>query len=288
MSIQHAEVSQGRNMLDEFTTKGGASLRYLDLDLRGDWDSDPGQPVVLLHGLGCDWRVWRRQAGWLAHARRVVAPNIRGSGGSGWRTPGWTTADMAADVHDLVIALGLDRPALAGISMGGTIAMQYAADYPGDISRLVLTGTYPEIPAEFAAVRDAQLQFIETHTLREIARERVPALFTGDADPRLGEWLADMLAHGQLDGYRGQARPTLLFRFTGRLGEIGVPTTIIHGTEDRSVPAFLAERLAAGIAGSVLHLIDGEGHFPNLEAPARFNPLLAGALGVPSGYVPAG
>lgn len=274
-------------MLDEFTTKGGAGLRYLDLDLRGAWDSDPGQPVVLIHGLGCDWRVWRRQAGWLANARRVVAPNIRGSGGSGWRTPGWTTADMAADVHDLVIALGLDRPAVAGISMGGTIAMQYAADYPGDISRLVLTGTFAGIPVEFAAVRDAQLRFIETHTLRDIARERVAALFTEGADPRLGEWLVTMLADGQLDGYRSQARATLLFDFTGRLGEIGAPTTIIHGAEDRSVPALLAERLAAGIAGSVLHLVDGEGHFLNLQGPARFNPLFARALEVPSGYVPS-
>jgi pimeloyl-ACP methyl ester carboxylesterase len=51
---------------------------------------------------------------------------------------------------------------VAGISMGGTIAMQYAADYPGDISRLVLAGTFAAIPAEYAEIRDAQLKYIET------------------------------------------------------------------------------------------------------------------------------
>lgn len=274
-------------MLEELTTKGGARLRYLDLDLRGDWDSGPGQPIVLIHGLGCDWRVWRRQVGWLAHARRVVAPDIRGSGQSGWRTLGWTTADMAADVHDLVFALGLDRPAVAGISMGGTIAMQYAADYPGDISRLVLAATFAAIPAEYAEIRDAQLQYIETHTLKEIAEERMAVAFTEDADPRLRAWMIDMITSGQIDGYRSQARPTLRFDFTGRLGGISAPTTVLHGAEDRTVPPFLAERLSAGIPGSSIHLIEGQGHFSNLEAPARFNPLLARALGVSPGFVPA-
>jgi 3-oxoadipate enol-lactonase len=268
-------------------TDRGARLHYVDFDLHGEWDSDGGEPVVLIHGLGCSWQVWRRQTGWLAHTRRVVAPDVRGSGQSSSRTSGWTTADMAADIHELVVALGLDRPAVVGISMGGTIALQYAADYPDDISRLVVMDTFAGLPDEAAAIRDDQLHFIETHTLREIAEERMARAFTENADPRLKAWMIDLIASGDIDGYRSQARATLQFSITDRLGEITVPTTVLHGGEDRTAPSVLGELLAQGIASSEFRVMDGQGHFPNLEAPAVLNPLLADALGVPSDLVPA-
>jgi 3-oxoadipate enol-lactonase len=282
-----AGVSSGGVVDAFFDSADGVRLHYVEFDLRGAWDPDPGDPVVLIHGLGCDWRVWRRQIGWLAHARRVIAPDMRGSGQSGWRKAGWSTADMAADVHGLVRALGLDRPAMVGISMGGTIAMQYAADYPDDISRLVVIDTFARIPGEAAAIRDAQLEFIETHTLRQIAAERMDVAFTKAADPRLKAWLIDMIAAGEIEGYRSQARATLHFDLARRLGEITVPATVLHGSEDRTVPSMLAGAIAAGIPHSDLHLIQGQGHFPSLEAPHLLNPLLGRALEVPADMVPA-
>jgi 3-oxoadipate enol-lactonase len=99
--------------------------------------------VVLIHGLGCDWRHWPGQIGWIAHSRRVVVRDMRsGAGKTRWTRPGWTTADMAADVFAVVAGLGLRRPALVGLSVGGgTIALQYALDHPGDLSRLVVAGS---------------------------------------------------------------------------------------------------------------------------------------------------
>jgi pimeloyl-ACP methyl ester carboxylesterase len=58
------------------------------------------EPVVLIHGLGCDWRHWSRQIGWLAHCRRVIVPDVRGGAGqTRWARPGRSRADMAADIH---------------------------------------------------------------------------------------------------------------------------------------------------------------------------------------------
>lgn len=267
----------------------GTLVHFVDLDLHSAALHTPvADPVVLLHGLGCDWRHWSRQIGWLAHTRRVVAPDLRGGSGlTRWHRPGWTTRDMAADVFAVVAALGLCRPALVGISMGGTVALRYALDHPTDLSRLVLVDSFPGIPKEFSQVRDEQLAFIQTHTLREIAESRMAVAFTRDADPATRAWVVDMIARGDPEGYRQQARATLTFDVRDRLGEITVPTTIIHGELDATVPSAVATLLAGRIPGATLHILEGQGHFPNFEAPERFNPLLAEALHIPADLVPA-
>jgi pimeloyl-ACP methyl ester carboxylesterase len=149
----------------------GTLVHFVDLDLHSEaLHNEMNDPVVLIHGLGCDWRHWSRQIGWISHSRRVVAPDMRGGAGkTRWIHPGWTTADMAADVYAVTRGLGLRHPALVGISMGGTIALQYALDHPADLGRPVVVDSFPGIPAEFAEIRDEQLAFIEGHSLREIA-----------------------------------------------------------------------------------------------------------------------
>ena len=265
---------------------GGVLVHYADFDLHSEDLHEPvADPVVLIHGLGCDWRHWSRQIGWLAHSRHVIAPDVRGSGKTRWPAPGWTTAEMAGDVHAVVTGLGLRRPAIVGLSMGGTIALQYALDYPGDLGRLVVVDSLPGIPEEFAGVRDSQLDYIGTHSLREIAHERMAAAFTEHADPATKAWVVEMIASGDIDGYRSQARATLArFDVRGRLGEITVPATVIHGELDATVPSTAGVLIADGIKGAELRILQGQGHFAHIEAPGLFNPVLAQALGVPAGH----
>ena len=62
---------------------------------------------------------------------------------------------------------------------------------------------------------------------------------------------------------------------------------MIHGEEDATIPSAAATILAGAIEGAVLHIIEGQGHFSHLEAPQRFNPVLADALGIAADLVPA-
>ena len=137
-----------------------------------------------------------------------------------------------------------------------------------------------------AQTRDDQLAFIQSHTLREIAENRVGAAFTAGADQDVRAWMADMIAGGDKEGYESEARTTLTFDVRPRLKEIAVPTTIIHGEKDATVPVALADAMAKGIPGATLHVIAGEGHFANVQAPQKVNPLLADALGIPEELVP--
>jgi len=267
----------------------GTLVHFIDLDLHAEaLHTQVNDPVVLIHGLGCDWHHWSRQIGWMAHSRRVVAVDVRGGAGTTrWIRPGWTTADMAADVHAVVTQLGLRRPAIAGCSMGSTIALQYTLDYPDDISRLVLLASLPGLPPEMAQTRDSQMAYIESHTLREIAEERVGAAFTASADQGVKAWMVDMIASGDKEGYASEAHATLMgFDVRSRLKEIHVPTTIIHGEKDATVPLALAEFEAKEIPGATLYILAGEGHFANVQVPEKVNPLLADALGIPEELVP--
>ncbi len=267
----------------------GTLVHFIDLDLHAKaLHTEVDDPIVLIHGLGCNWHHWSRQIGWMAHSRRVVAVDMRGGAGkTRWTRPGWTTADMAADVYAVVTQLGLRRPAIAGCSMGSTIALQYTLDYPEDISRLVLLASLPGLPDELAEARDSQMAYIKSHTLREIAQERVGAAFTESADQSVKAWMVDMIASGYKEGYANEAQATLMgFDVRSRLKEIHVPTTIIHGEKDATVPVALAEFEAKEIPDSTLHVLKGEGHFANVQVPEKVNPILADGFGIPEDLVP--
>ncbi len=140
---------------------------------------------------------------------------------------------------------------------------------------------------EVAKLRDDQVAYIKSHTLREIAEERVGAAFTASADQDVKAWMVDMIARGDKEGYESEAQATLVnFDVRSRLGEIAVPTTIIHSEKDATVPVAFAEALAKGIPGAVMHIIAGEGHFANVQVPEKVNPLHANALGIPEELVP--
>ncbi|MBA3326938.1 MAG: alpha/beta fold hydrolase, partial [Solirubrobacterales bacterium] len=85
-----------------------------------------GEPLVLVHGLGSQWQVWRPVLERLAADREVVALDLPGFGGSAPLPNEPTVAALARAVADLVAELGLDHPHVAGNSLGGAIALELA------------------------------------------------------------------------------------------------------------------------------------------------------------------
>lgn len=100
--------------------------------------SEEGPPVVLVHGLASSARTWDLVAPILARRFRVVAIDQRGHGESDKPDTGYDLPTAVADLRGLIEALGLERPTLVGQSWGGNVVLQYAVDYPGDVSHLVL------------------------------------------------------------------------------------------------------------------------------------------------------
>lgn len=126
---------------DEFVELRGLRFHYCDWGGRG-------RPVVLLHGLASNCRIWDLMAPYLAEDFRVLALDQRGHGLSDKPDDGYDFASITSDLEEFVQALGLQRPALVGHSWGGSVVLQYAAERPEAVAWVALVdGGFLEISA---------------------------------------------------------------------------------------------------------------------------------------------
>lgn len=241
-----------------------------------------GPPVVLLHGFPLDRSMWSAQAAGLSRAHRVIAPDLRGLGKC---PPGperaATMEAFAGDVIELLDRLGVSAPVgLAGLSMGGYVALALALDHPERIDRLALLDTRAAADSPDAAARrqawadraeaESQVDFIVEAMLPNLfgkaARDR--GLAAIDATRRV---MAASDPQGVAAALRGMA---IRRDCTPLLAAIRTPTLVIVGSDDALTPCAEAEIMAQGIKGARLEVIPEAGHMTPLESPDAVTRLL--------------
>lgn len=262
---------------------GRAWIAYVELGA-GD-----GPPIVLLHGIGGCWQNWIQNIPRLARARRVIALDLPGFGGSTLPRRPVTLSYYARIVDLLCERLDTGRVVLVGNSMGGMVAAEVAARFEGRVEHLALVA-----PAGVSTGSLRHTLAIGTRlvTLQSRRLHRLVGRFGVGA----GEHpLALLVAHPELlerDLRRAALAPgaaklgfglVALNRFVdvgmqGRLfthlRAIACPTLIVWGDEDRINPVGDAAVFAELLADSRTVLIDHCGHTPMLERPRAFNRLL--------------
>jgi pimeloyl-ACP methyl ester carboxylesterase len=117
-------------MESKFADVSGIRLHYLV--------AGQGDPILLLHGYAQTSHMWLPLIARLADTHTVIAPDLRGFGETSAPDDGYTKAAMAQDVHALIKSLNYDRIGLVGHDIGLMVAYAYAAQYPGEVDRLVL------------------------------------------------------------------------------------------------------------------------------------------------------
>lgn len=202
-----------------------------------------GPALLLVPGLGADTRLFGGIIGPLAASCHVVVFDPRGGGRSD-KPPGpYTVEQMADDAAGLLDVLRIDRAVVVGYSMGGRIALSLALDHPRRVRRLVLAATSASTPP----TRVLSRRWLALEVL-----SRLPA--PGDRQPR---W-----------AWQWQRRASAAYDATGRLGEIVVPTLILHGRRDHMTSLALAREMHAGITGSALVEVAG-GHLSLVTTQRR-------------------
>jgi pimeloyl-ACP methyl ester carboxylesterase len=114
----------------KFADVNGVKLHYLT--------AGTGDPIVLLHGFAETSHMWLPLIAKLSDKHTVIAPDLRGFGQSSAPADGYTKTAMAQDIHELMQSLGYGRIRLVGHDIGLMVAYAYAAQYPGEVDRLVL------------------------------------------------------------------------------------------------------------------------------------------------------
>lgn len=262
---------------------GDVDLFYDLVDYCEPWGHGR-KPVVLLHGLGGNHRMWLRQVPALCGRFPVINVDLRNHGASSKVFQDFTIADMATDVVRLFRVLGVEKAHVIGLSLGGMVALELALDYPMAVERLVLADTLAGVPAGMEGMAREGLALIEQAPMAEIARTRITNAFSPNVDPMAREYLIEQVAQNDKQAYVHAARAGFHFDARRRLGELTAPTLVVVGSEDTVTPPMLSEELASSISGARLARIAGAGHISCIERPDEFNAavlefLSGGAMG---------
>jgi pimeloyl-ACP methyl ester carboxylesterase len=210
---------------------------------------------------------------------RVIAPDLRGYGASP-SVERVTMRELADDVEALADALGVERAAVVGLSMGGLVAMELATANPARWTKLGLVATTAE-PVEDGErdARHAMADRIAAEGMEPQVDAMLPKLFGPDAPERARAQIAATMRAtdpmGAAAALRGRAaRPD----YRPGLRALRTPVFVCTGTEDPYSTAAVTATILDAVTHATHLSLPGVGHLPNLEAPAAFDAALADFL----------
>jgi pimeloyl-ACP methyl ester carboxylesterase len=221
-----------------------------------EMDGAPMQNLVLIPGLGSDSTVWTRTIAELkGEVNSLVGDTLRD--------------DSLATMAQRILENAPPQFALAGVSMGGMVALEVMRIAPERVTRLALVDTLAR-PDTFAqkAYRNLANLVVAAFDYRRLSEFSMRSLVHPSAALDIRSELIEM---GVAVGWKTYIRQNraVLARADQRpiLGRIAIPTTVVVGAQDRMTPLKLSEEIRKLIPGSTLQILDGCGHLPPIEKP---------------------
>jgi pimeloyl-ACP methyl ester carboxylesterase len=250
----------------EITLPSGVRYTYLE--------GGTGEPLMLLHGFAADKDNFTRVAGYLTPRYRVIVPDQVGFGESSHLPNGDYGSEAQADrLHQLALALGIRSIHLGGSSMGGQIAMAYAAKYPADVSSLWLlapAGVWSAPKSELARLTQEEGHNpLIARNEDEFARM---VYFVMNDPPFVPRAILNVMAKERI---RNVALAHHIFGQSAadsieeRIRGTAVPTLIVWGDGDRALSVDSADILHKLIPRSQVIVMPGIGHLPMMERPKQ-------------------
>lgn len=225
-----------------------------------------GQTLILLHGWGCDTKIWGPLIPHLVPWAKVVTLDLPGFGESDLPKKTWSLANYAQLLKKVIKELHLTNPILLGHSFGGGVTIKFTACYPKLLHKLILVGSTGIKPKReiyrwflFGAAKIGKLPF------------KVPPFnFFLENCRHLFYHLikrTDYLNAGRL---KNTFLSVIKEDLTPLLSKISVPTLIVWGQKDREVPLKFAQTMYSKIPQAKLRIFENCGHFLFLEKPKDF------------------
>ena len=243
-----------------------------------------GAPVVLGHSYLCSGEMWAPQVGPLAERHRVVNIDARGHGRSGYLTEPFDLYDMVADVVAVLDALEIERAVWAGLSIGGMVAMRAAITVPDRVSGLILIDTHAgtETPYKKLKYRVMGLgvQTIGTKPfLATISKLMFGSTTRRNKPDLVDDWQQRFASVDVPSMILGVGLLVRRDSVVNRLPEIEVPSLVIVGDEDVSLPPPYSREIASALPNSSLVVVPKSGHLSSLEQPEAVTEAMMRFLG---------
>jgi 3-oxoadipate enol-lactonase len=231
-----------------------------------------GPALVFIHANPFDHDLWMYQAAHFSTWFRVVGIDIRGYGRSAKVTTGYALKDMCDDVIGVMQELGIARAICGGCSVGSGIALLLGLDHPDRFDAIILVGGNSSSSDRYKQRIEGYRTDLADYHIKHL-RDLVHPQF---ADSRLGRHLLNQFVERQ-PRLRGEAIAQVFMAgnhtdMTARLPSMQVPTLVINGELDHSLPA---GRKTAGLVPDAVHkVLPGTGHACCIEDPAGFDALV--------------
>lgn len=252
--------------------RDGVRLAYLD-----EGAGEP--PLLLVHGWCCDHTHMEHQVKYFESNHRVVAVDLRGHGASDAPEQVYTIDRFADDLVWMIGQLALVQPVVIGHSMGGTIAMQLAADHPELVSAIVAIDS-SALPTEAAReyVLSDLVPGLRGADYQSVARSFVEqTMFLPTDDPALKARVIEEMAEAPQHVMVSAAEDMFVRDGPKMASACRVPFLYITGTTPRSDLDQLRELCPQVVIGQTV----GAGHFSQLLVPDQINAMIARFLSLP-------
>ena len=253
------------------------------------FDSAPGdlaaRVLVLVHAFPLGAAMWEGQAKALPAGWRLIAPDMRGFGGSTLSEPDANPSidDFADDVIDLLRELGITSPVVGGLSMGGYVILALLRRAPALPRAVILADTRASADTpEGRANRRSMLALVDREGPSGVSRDMMPKLLgktTLESRPDVEPLVRRLIKQQSPAAIRAA-----ILRMMDRpdsfatLQHVAVPILIVTGEEDSLTPVDDARKMHAAQPNAELVIVPSAGHLANLETPDAFNAALSGFL----------
>lgn len=246
----------------EFATVDGITLHYT---FEG---SKTEIPLVFINSLGTDLRIWEKVISYLAGRFAIVRYDKRGHGLSDCPPGPYSIGDHAGDLASLLTYLAVENVILIGISVGGMIALDYAARNPQRVPALVLSDTAAQIGT--AAYWNERIDAIEANGMDHLAPTILSRWFAPDfAARRPADYQGyfNMLTRMPVVGYTGTCAAVRDADLRQQAATLQAKTLVLCGAEDSATPPDLVRGLADTLPDARFEVIEKAGHLPCIEQP---------------------
>lgn len=233
---------------------------------------DHAPAIVLLNSIGTDMSLWDGVLPELRDRFALLRIDARGHGASTAAPGDFSLALLASDVLVAADMAGFERFSIAGVSLGGMIAMELALVAAPRVEKLALICTSATMDS---ASWDDRVRKVRSGGMAAIADLAMGRFLSDAVEPAIRETVRRQLLSMDPEGYAGCGAAIRDMNLANRLSDIACPTMVVTGTRDTSTPlAGHGEHLVAGIPGAV-HVSLEAAHLAPLEAPVELARRLA-------------